>query len=87
MTIEIHKPELEQRMQETIRSGQFHDMDELLMTALDALREKEGAKAAQSAPSGQKPRKRLIDVLTSPPFAGSELNIQRQKDYPRPIAL
>jgi hypothetical protein len=31
--------------------------------------------------------KRLIDVLTAAPFAGSELNIQRSKDYPRAVDL
>jgi len=31
--------------------------------------------------------KRLIDVLTATPFAGSELNIQRSKDYPRAVDL
>jgi hypothetical protein len=31
--------------------------------------------------------KRLIDVLTATPFAGSELNIQRPGDYPRAVNL
>jgi hypothetical protein len=31
--------------------------------------------------------RRLIDVLTAAPFAGSELNIQRSKDYPRAVEL
>ena len=31
--------------------------------------------------------KRLIDVLTARPFAGSELNIQRSRDYPRAVDL
>ena len=43
MNIEIHKPELEQRVREGIRSGRFHDVDELLTKALDALFEKEAA--------------------------------------------
>jgi Arc/MetJ-type ribon-helix-helix transcriptional regulator len=41
MTIEIHRPELERRFLEGIQSGRFRDAEELLMTALDALLEKE----------------------------------------------
>ena len=37
MSIEIQQPELERRVREGIRSGQFHDVDELLTKALDAL--------------------------------------------------
>ena len=37
MHLEIHKPELEQRVRLQIQSGQFHDVDELLTKALDAL--------------------------------------------------
>lgn len=37
MSIEIHKPELERRLREGIASGQFHDLDDLLTKALDAL--------------------------------------------------
>ena len=40
MQIEIHTPELEQRVRRQIQSGQFHDVDELLAKALDALDEK-----------------------------------------------
>lgn len=43
MNIEIHEPELERRVREGIRSGRFHDLDELLTKALDALSEKEAA--------------------------------------------
>ena len=39
MSIEIHKPELERRVREGIQSGRFHDVDELLTKALDALSE------------------------------------------------
>jgi Arc/MetJ-type ribon-helix-helix transcriptional regulator len=37
MTIEIHTPELEQRVKRGIQSGQFHDVDDLLTQALIAL--------------------------------------------------
>lgn len=35
MSIEIHQPELERRVREGIRSGRFHDVDDLLSKALD----------------------------------------------------
>jgi hypothetical protein len=48
MTIEIHTPELERRVKQGIQSGQFHDVDDLLTKALNAL-EKEN-------PAIKKPR-------------------------------
>jgi predicted hydrolase (HD superfamily) len=39
MNIEIHKPELVQGVNAHIRTGHFHDADELLEKALDALDE------------------------------------------------
>jgi len=39
MTIEIHNPHLVQRLTMHIRTGQFHDADELIEKALDALDE------------------------------------------------
>jgi hypothetical protein len=43
MSIEIHQPELERRLRERIHRDGFHDVDELLTKALDALSEKEAA--------------------------------------------
>jgi Arc/MetJ-type ribon-helix-helix transcriptional regulator len=81
MTIHL-KPEQERIIQEEIQSGHFRNPGELLDHALAALRERE---RKTSAPP--KPRKSLIDVLTEPPFAGSELNLERQRDQPRPLNL
>jgi hypothetical protein len=39
MTLEIHRPELAQRVHAHIQSGHFHDADELIARALDALDE------------------------------------------------
>ena len=39
MNLEIHKPELVQRVNAHIQTGHFHDADELLEKALDALDE------------------------------------------------
>jgi Arc/MetJ-type ribon-helix-helix transcriptional regulator len=81
MTIEIDTPELERLMQEEMQRGQFRNVDDLLMQALHALREKANDDRLVA------PRPRVVDVLTSAPFAGSELKIERSKDYPRPVDL
>ena len=39
MTLEITRPETEARIQRYLQSGHFHDLDELLTKALDALLE------------------------------------------------
>ena len=81
MTIEL-KPEQERIIEEEIRQGHFRDAAEVLDHALAALLEKEARTSAS-----QKPRKSLVDVLSAGPFAGSELNLERQRDYPRPLDL
>jgi Arc/MetJ-type ribon-helix-helix transcriptional regulator len=83
MTIEI-KPETEQLVQEEIESGHFHSVDELIIQGVHAWRERFGARPE---PLTRKPRKRLIDALSHPAFAGSELNLERKKEYPGPIDL
>jgi hypothetical protein len=40
MNLEIHTPELEQRLRAHFKSGRFHDTDELLTKAFHALEEK-----------------------------------------------
>ena len=84
MTVEL-KPETERLVQEEIRRGHFHSVDEVIVQGVYALREK--SKVEQSTMTPPRPRKKLYDLLTQPPFAGSELNLERQKDYPRPVDL
>jgi len=49
MNLEIHKPELVQRVNAHIQTGHFHDADELIEKALDALDEKATAAAPPTA--------------------------------------
>ena len=83
MTVQL-KPETEQLVQEEIRNGHFHSVDELIVQGVHAWREKHRVEPTTAPP---KPRKRLYDLLTQPPFAGSQLNLERQKDYPKPVDL
>ena len=54
------------------------------MQGVHAWREKHQVDAVTAPPTA---RQRLYDLLTQPPFAGSQLNLERQKDYPRPVDL
>lgn len=98
MTIEIRRPELEQLVQEEFLSGHFQSVDDLLTEALHALRERNAlvaptqAEAIERARSlaqnaGARPRKNLAQFLMESPFAGSDLDLERQQDYGRPIEL
>jgi len=81
--IEIHKPELERRVREQIQRGPFHDVDELLEKALDALQEKELALSAHR-PAG---RKSLAQLFADSPFKGLEIDFERDPDYGRDATL
>ena len=84
MTVEL-KPETERLVREEIQSGLFHSIDEVIVQAVYALREK--SSLAQTVEPVARPRKKLYDLLTQPPFAGSELKLERRKDFPRPVDL
>ena len=77
MIIEIHKPELETLILERMALGT--DVEDLLISALKS--------TGEASPDSAKPRRNLVDILSEPPFAGSDLDLERQKDYPRHIDL
>jgi len=74
MTLEITRPETEARILHYLQSGQFHDLDELLTKALDALPEPEAPKAASQ---------NLHEFFMNSPLRGANLNLDRSEDYPR----
>ncbi|MBZ5726085.1 MAG: hypothetical protein LAP87_13930 [Acidobacteriia bacterium] len=78
------RPETERLVQEETEKGHFPSVDEFIVQAVLALRENRTAKGTTVS---RKPRKDLADVLSEPPFAGSELNLERQRDYPGPLDL
>lgn len=90
MTIQL-TPEDERLIQERLRSGAFHSVAEVIHHALVSSSFPKGAPApAAAVPAARastKPRKNLVDVLSEPPFAGSELNLERITDCPRPLDL
>jgi len=82
MTVEL-LPETERLLQEEIQLGHFASLDEVIVKAVHALREKSSPAAASSAATHET----LYSLLSQPPFAGSDLNLDRQNHYPKPIDL
>ena len=82
MQIEIHKPELEQRVRRQIQSGQYHDVDDLLTKALDALDEK----APIAAPS-DRTGAALLEVLETSPYPEIDLTPPRVPILVRDVNL
>jgi len=80
MTINI-TPEDENLIQEKLRTGGFRCVEEVTHRALVSL------PTPETSPQPPRPRRTLVEVLSEPPFAGSELNLERIRDYPRPLDL
>ncbi len=80
MTLEITRPETEARIQRYLQSGQFHDLDELLTKALDALPE-------PGAPVTRPPHQTLHEFFMNSPLRGANLNLERIEDYPRVVEI
>ena len=80
MTLEITRPETEARIQRYLQSGQFHDLDELLSKALDALPE-------PAAPVTPPPPQTLHEFLMNSPLRGANLHLERMEDYPRVVEI
>jgi Arc/MetJ-type ribon-helix-helix transcriptional regulator len=83
MSIEL-KPETERLVQEEIRNGNFHSVDELIVEGVHAWRERH-----QTEPPAERQRGKqtLSEFLMESPLAGSELNLERDKDPGRTIQL
>jgi Arc/MetJ-type ribon-helix-helix transcriptional regulator len=75
MQIEIHTPELEQRVRRQIQSGHYHDADELLTKALDALDEK-----AAPISSDERTGADLIAALQSSPYRELDIEPPRYRE-------
>jgi len=80
MTINL-KPEQERIIQAEIESGHLRSPDEVLDHALAASKEKGHSR------KGRARRKDLAQFLMESPLASAQLNLEKQKDYGRPIDL
>jgi hypothetical protein len=80
MIIEIHKPELETLIRERMASGEFQNVEDVLIQALKSA-------PADRHPAPPKTKKPFGQFLLESPLRDSGLKLERQKDYPRPIDL
>jgi Arc/MetJ-type ribon-helix-helix transcriptional regulator len=85
MNLEIHKPELVQRVNAHIQNGRFHDADELLEKALDALEEKKPVPMSPAERRRAAGRKSLVELFA--PLQGLNLDFSRNKSTGRPVDL
>jgi Arc/MetJ-type ribon-helix-helix transcriptional regulator len=69
------QPETERLVRKELEEGHFRSVDEIIVQGVQAWRDKHGH-------GGGKPRKRLYELLTEAPFAGSGLKIERDRDSP-----
>ena len=85
MNLEIHNPELVQRVNAHIQTGHFHDADELIEKALDALEEKAPAPTSPTERRRAAGRKSLVELFA--PLQGLNLDFSRNKSTGRPVDL
>ena len=86
MNLEIHKPALVQRVNAQLQSRHFHDLDELIEKALDALDEKTPAPPSSAAERRRAAgRKSLVEVFA--PLRGMNLDFSRNQSPSLPVDL
>lgn len=85
MSLEIHSPELVQRLNAQIQSGHFHNAEELIEKALDALEGKTPAPVSVPERRGATGRKSLVEVFA--PLRGMNLDFSRNESASRPVDL
>jgi Arc/MetJ-type ribon-helix-helix transcriptional regulator len=84
MNLEIHNPELVQRVTADIRTGHFQSADEVIEKALDALEEKAVVPVSPAAERRRAAgRKSLVELFA--PLRGMNLDFSRGKSTGRPV--
>ncbi len=81
MIIEVHKTELEEIIRERMATGEFEDVEDVLLQAL------RNSPIDQPSCSQRKPKKSLGQFLLESPLRDSGMTVERQKDYPRAVDL
>lgn len=84
MNLEIHKPELVQRVQAQIQSGGFRDTDELIEKALDAL---EKTSAAPTPELAALRRKNFVELCDPVRGLTEDIDFSRNPSTARPLDL
>ncbi len=78
MIIEIHEPELENIIRERMASGEFQNVEDVLMQVL---------KPSPARVLPPKPKKSLGQFLLESPLRDSGLKLDREHDYFRLVQL
>ena len=84
------KPETEQLVQDEIRRGHFHSVDELIVQGLYAWREKHQiSQSAETPAEHRRPegKKSLAQLFAESPFKGLSMNFERFPDILPPVDL
>jgi hypothetical protein len=80
MNLEIHKPELLQRVNAQIQHRRLHDADELIEKALDALDEKSPVPVVTKIPARD-----MVELFA--PLRGLNIDFERDADTGRDLEL
>ena len=83
MTIEIHRPELEALIRERMKTGAFHNVEDVLMQALTSSQPPSAGNNGQRA----KGRKSLAQLFAESPFKGLDIDFERDPDHGRDVEL
>jgi Arc/MetJ-type ribon-helix-helix transcriptional regulator len=87
MTITLSSDQ-ESLIYKQLQAGRFQSVDAVIDSALKALAEQDSSVQTGQQPSGAgQPKKNFTQFLMESPLRGSELNLERAKDYPRPVEL
>ena len=84
------KAETERLVQEEIRSGHFHSVDELIVQGVLAWREKHEGSQLSEAPANQRRpagKKSLAQLFAESPFKGLSMSFERFSDTLPPTDL
>jgi hypothetical protein len=82
MHIEITRPEVEALLLKSLRSSGLSNPEDVIF---QALREFDAKPQLQSP--GESKFDNLADLLLNSPFAGTELDLGRIRDYPRAVEV
>ncbi len=80
MTIQISQPELKALIQERLETGAFQNVEEVLLQALRA----SALEGKAALPSNAK---NLVELFAASPFAGLDMDFERDSDTGREIKL
>jgi Arc/MetJ-type ribon-helix-helix transcriptional regulator len=84
------KPETERLVEEEIKLGHFHSVDELIVAGVCAWREKHQAEHSgetSTTLSRPKGKKSLAQLFAESPFKGLSMNFERFPDILPPVDL